>query len=275
MKLKILTGCIMLMMVTATMGCQQDNQDTQGEDATDPVIDLQDEDGDDVVFAPYILTDYGDIYTDPYPLRDIDFTGSAKLHIEDQSSDGMDQLDLFIKNLKMAVYQKDADQLLSMISDDIVYTTNIGQGKVDFTNEYDLSMAPESSRLWDILEQVLIYGGILEYADIYHIPYMYGDLTVSNQYNAFVIGDGINLRSEPSVGGEIVSTMNFDKVLLLETTMETYDIEGKPYNWVKLRMMNGTEGYMVNKYIYSAENYHITIDHADGFWQIVSITKGE
>lgn len=275
MKRLFLMGFILSLLLTSSTGCDNNDEDLEDTIQTNVEVDSTDSTEEPVVFAPYVLTDYGDTYTDPFPLREINYTGNSKLKIEDQSSQGMDQLELFIQNLKMAVYQKDADQLLSMTSDDITYTSGIGQGKVDFSNEYDLVTRPETSKLWAILESILIYGGRLEYADVYHIPYMYNKADEAAGYNAYVIGDGINLRSDSSVSGDIVGQMNFDKILILEKTWETYDIDGIDYNWVKLRMMNGTEGYMVDKYIYSEDDYHITIDHANGYWEIVSITTGE
>nr|MDA3846650.1 hypothetical protein [Vallitaleaceae bacterium] len=175
--------------------------------------------------APYILTDFGATHVDPYPLKAVDSSGDNQLYIEDQSSDGIDKLDLFVLNLKEAVANKDDVLLLSLIATDIKYSFGADNGKESFTTTWQLDTDPANSELWPVLENLLIYGGKLLYADEYQIPYMYDDLNLDN-FDGVAIGNAINMRASADVSSDIVGQINYDLVQTIEYSENTYDIEG-------------------------------------------------
>jgi hypothetical protein len=256
--------------LTGLTGCKKEPITTPIEiDTTQPSLDEE-----ITYITPYILTDLGDTYEDPYPIKFINSTDVNQLYIEDQSIDGIDNLDLFVLNLKDAVYNRDAQMFLSFISEDIRYSFGATNGKTGFTYEWNLENDGENSELWPILDKLLIYGGKLIFADLYQIPYMYSELDLDN-YDAVAIGEFINMRQSPDVNSDIIGQINYDKVLITELTDNIYTIDDIEYNWVKVKKTDGTEGYIVNKFIYLIYDYRISISHEKGYWEIDSIISGD
>jgi len=274
----ILTKTLLLSLILLAftfVGCSKqpalelDTQTTDDniatEDTDEPITSLSS--------APYILVDFGVNYEDPYPLEIIDDYGINQLYIEDQSASGDDNLDMFVMNLKDAVAGKKTDVLLSLISDDVEYSIGMENSKADFIKRWGLDTAPDESELWPMLENILIFGGKLIYADEYQIPYMYSDLG-SDNFDAVATGFAINMRASDDVNSDIVGQINYNLLQTLEISENTYTIDGINYNWVKIKKEDGSTGYMVNTFLYSLNDYRITISHANGYWEIISIVNG-
>ncbi len=215
---------------------------------------------------------------DPYPTEQIAEKG--KLNPVDQSP--LDTLFfLFLTDLKAAVAAKDVFFVLDHVAKDIKNGFGGEDGADQFVKSWDLGTKEknQSSELWEVLERVLSHGGTFDtqkknfYAPYYHAtfpseydPYQYGA----------VIGSGVRMRRGPSLSFRIEKTISYNIVKFLDREGPEEEINGDLFPWVKVQLLDETEGFIYGKFVGSPLDYRIGFsEEGNGDWKIVFLVAGD
>ncbi|MBI2284776.1 MAG: SH3 domain-containing protein [Bacteroidetes bacterium] len=69
--------------------------------------------------------------------------------------------------------------------------------------------------------------------------------TVKFVSNASVIGASVNIREQPSLsGGILMSATNGSRIFVIDSSSNSGVVKGKLGFWYKVRLQNGTEGFI-------------------------------
>lgn len=190
----------------------------------------------------------------------------------------------FRAKLLAAVADRDIDAVVSAASEDIHLSFGGHNGRDDFRaflvrdpatyfDEYRYRAAADRVQYWTELERVLRLGGRFEGdgADrSFMAPYSWGANIADDldpYTTAFITGDGVALRARPIRYAEVLIRLRHDVVSIVEGG------DGTPYR--KVRLADGTEGYVYQEYVQSLVGYRARFEQVDGRWQMTIFIAGD
>jgi hypothetical protein len=202
----------------------------------------------------------------------------VKIEIKDESTQHP-ELKSFMEHLMEVVAEKNTDELLNMMSDNIHFSFGGGSGKEAFMKEWGLDTNPEESDVWKELSDAISFGGTLSDKNLYTAPYIFVNFPEGYdhfQYGA-ILGENVNLREKPTSNSNSIMQLSFEVVEMPgEYSEQTVVIEGEKYRWVKIRTLDGEVGYVVEKYVRNPVDYRVGVEQQeDGTWKIVFFIAGD
>lgn len=188
---------------------------------------------------------------------------------------------IFREQLLDAVRNKDVFHLMDAIHPDIKVDFGGGSGVADFVDSWKLDNPDEAenSAVWPVLEQVLKNGGTFDPGRRdFTAPYVFAVWPAA--YDAFthvaVTGAGVRLRSAPNLQSQTLTMISNDVVKRLEVTPVEETISGETFPWVKVQLLDETEGYVFGKYIRSSIDYRAGFSQQqDGSWRMTYLVAGD
>ncbi|MEM1214805.1 MAG: SH3 domain-containing protein [Bacteroidota bacterium] len=188
---------------------------------------------------------------------------------------------VFREQLREIVAQKDAFALIANTSKNV----QIGHGEENgidaFIRQWELDSEAKipQSPLWLELKNILDLGGTFNgRRDYFEAPYVGG--CWSGSYDAFeygtVTGSGVRLRSGTDLDTRVVKKLSYDVVKYLEETPIELTLGGQTHPWIKVALLDGTEGYLYGKFYSSPVGLRagFTKDAA-GNWQLNVLLSGD
>lgn len=158
------------------------------------------------------------------------------------------------------IAQKDVLQLMHVVDPDIRCTFGEENGVAVFVNTWGLDTPAKTQRspLWAELSAILRGGGIFDaQKQNFTAPYWFA--TFPDDADALesgvILGSGVRLRATPDVDSEIVQTISYNIVALLEVAPEKDTIGSAIFPWYKVKLSDGKEGYVFGQFLGSPLGY--------------------
>ena len=87
-----------------------------------------------------------------------------------------------------------------------------------------------------------------------------------------VIGDDIPLKQQPERTSKTIRTLSWEKATaLIQETVQTEEIDGLDFAWLKAKDAQGNVGYLSAKNIYMRMHDCLTFEKIEGQWKITSL----
>lgn len=190
---------------------------------------------------------------------------------------------VFRERLREIVAQKDIFKLLEHVDENIKIDFGGQDGLQAFINIWGLDSPDKvaTSGLWSTLEEILALGGVFNtYGNDRYFEAPYLDQCMppnSDPYtHGAVIGAGVRLRSGPGLNTKIVSNLSYDLVEFIEETPLTEVIGGETHPWIKVKLMDGTEGFLYGKFYRSPIDFRAGFKlQKDGQWKMARLLAGD
>ncbi len=214
---------------------------------------------------------------EPMPLHQ--FKEAGKLHPVDQAP--KDSLFfLFRAGLIDMVSRKDVISLMKQVHPEIKYSFGDPEGIAGFVKSWGLTSPEEAqkSEIWNVLERILPMGGVFTAPDEFVAPYYFS--TWPEDTDAFgylaVTGGGVRLRETASLNSRIVKTISYDMVKLTGQSDTQETINGHTHPWFKVKMADGTEGFIFGQFLGSPVGYRAGFRKTPGQgWKLVFLVAGD
>ncbi len=189
---------------------------------------------------------------------------------------------VFREQLKSVIADKDIFGLLPHISEQIKTGFGADGGLQSFIQMWELDSPDKiaQSKLWSTLETVLNLGGQFHGGGqnrYFEAPYLgpcWPHDAEPYEYGA-VMGAGVRLRSAPSLNTQILKTLSYDLVKYIETTPIEETIGGESHPWIKVQLVDGTEGFLYGKFYRSPLDFRVGFQESVGQWKIVLLLAGD
>lgn len=199
---------------------------------------------------------------------------------------------VFRERLREIVVQKDIFKLLEQINPNIKVDFGGGHGLQDFIKTWELD-SPEKvpqSRLWPTLEEILALGGTFSTFDNYkdgknlgqikyfQAPYLDACMPADGDpyIDAAVIGAGVRLRNGPGLNSKVVAKLSYDVIEFIEETPIEETIGGETHSWIKVKLKDGTEGFLYGKFFRSPIDFRAIFEQNEaGAWKMITLIAGD
>jgi hypothetical protein len=174
----------------------------------------------------------------------------------------------FRHELLTAAQNHDAAFVLSIVDANIVNGADTERGVKEFKKQWQVDQ-PEG-KLWETLATILTMGGsfrVTEGAKEFCAPY------VTSKWSSVVsqlpqgadpldyqviIDKDVAMRTEPNSSATTVATLAYDVVRVSSAIARS----GNSSGWMKITTLAGQEGFVADKYIRSATDYHAFLQEA-------------
>jgi hypothetical protein len=185
----------------------------------------------------------------------------------------------FIRRLESISQQKETVRLLELIDDDIKYSFGdpYEPGKKGFIRYWKLNNNPKASPLWSELNKILSLGGASD--GFYQMPNLSVNYPEGDPFGYMaVVGERVNVRKEPDLNSPVVDQVSWVFVKWNGNPSENKIVlDGQSYLWQPVITPNGTQGYIVKKYLRNPVDYRIVLgqDPANKQWNIITFIAGD
>lgn len=198
---------------------------------------------------------------------------NSKLMPVDEASKNEDFKN-FRDKMLIAVKNRDLEFIKEHLDMNIKNSFGGDGGEEEFLEQWQLNVNPEKSSFWYELGQVLQLGGTFlnKEKSAFIAPYVFS--AFPNNYDAFTYGvivdKDINLRLKPSINSKTVAKLNYDIVEVIDSGQDES-------GWRKIRLENGTKGYVAKKHFRSPIDYRCEFEKSkvDGIWRLTFFVAGD
>lgn len=188
---------------------------------------------------------------------------------------------VFRELLRQTVANKDAIGLMKVVDPQIQCSFGDDNGAAAFVRQWEIDTPAKTpaSQLWGVLDGILAGGGVFDEAkNEFYAPYVSG--TFPQQYDSYtygaITGSGVRLRAEPNMNSEILKTISYDIVEILETSPKDDTIGGKVFPWHKVRMADKKEGYIFGQFLGMTVGYRaVFVRKGPQEWKMTVLVAGD
>lgn len=207
-------------------------------------------------------------------------TGYQLFPPEEQILD--DDFSMVYEKFTDAVYHKDLSAIDSFLYEYIELSFGGEIGKQDFYEIWDLHNAPEQSELWAELESIIGLGGVYyKETDCFVAPYTFTNFELDAYGYFVIIGKDVKVYEEENTGSRIIDYLSYNIIETnvcdneyMDLSREFWDKTGQDF--VKIKTLSETEGYIQKQYIRSPIDYRFGISRDDsGEWKLIFMLAGD
>jgi hypothetical protein len=183
-----------------------------------------------------------------------------------------------IKQIKNAVDEKNVDNLLNYISDEIRVTFDHIENQPDFKAFWKLSEQSDDSDIWQTLDDVLNLSGTFYQENQFFIPYTFSHFPA--EYNPFEFGvitkESTIMKAEPNESSIEIGELTYEIVRIIPQKNSTITKNQEKVNaWMKIKRQNEEVGYVLKRYISRPTDYRLGLREEDGEWKIHLLLHGK
>ena len=173
----------------------------------------------------------------------------------------------FRAELHQILVRRNPDQVLAIVSDDIMVNFGGGAGREEFARAWTLDV-PETSRLWHALSEALRLGCIPGEDGTYWAPSLFQEEGIDDPFSvALAIHPGASLHQAADEASPVVATLNWDLVTVPEWNFEAA--------WQRVEMADGRTGYVQSTDLRSPVDHRAGFRKIDGRWRMITFIAGD
>jgi hypothetical protein len=184
------------------------------------------------------------------------------------------ELQLFVKELKDIIKNKDSQRLLRIVHPQIKFDFDEGIGVEKFKKNW--KPEDKNSSLWIVMSKIVGLGGVFNknrtepFYD-FVFPYVNEvDLEDGDDYftTLVITNKGVNVREKPDLNSKLVGQLTYDIV--------SYDYEKSKDKWYFIQTGDKKiSGYVSSDFAYSPVDYRMFLTKDNGKWMISCIVTGD
>lgn len=187
---------------------------------------------------------------------------------------------VFREGLLQILAEKNEFKLIELLGDSI--ENGFGGnpfGVAAFVEKWKLDVNKDSSQVWQILKNVITQGGVFDQSrDNFVAPYY--TATFPDTYDASTVGvltgEGVRVRAGTNVNSEILKTISYDILPVIDWQAKEDMVDGEADYWVKVRYADKKEGFIYGKFIGSPYDYRaIFAKQPNGSWLLAALVSGD
>ncbi|MCC7001089.1 MAG: hypothetical protein IT357_02945 [Gemmatimonadaceae bacterium] len=173
----------------------------------------------------------------------------------------------FRDTLFTVIAARDTTALFALLAPDIKSSFGGDEGLEGFRAHWEL--ASGSTRLWTVLQDVLMQSGRFEGLDRYVAPYTYFGLPDSLDPYTHLIArkSAVRVFARADTTSRVVGILAYHVVRLADTL--------PPEPWVGIALKDSAVGFVQSEFVRSPLDYRITIVREDGRWRIIYFLAGD
>ena len=173
----------------------------------------------------------------------------------------------FRAELHQILVRRNPDQLLAIVSDDIMVNFGGGAGRDEFARTWTLD-APETSRLWLALSEALRLGCLPGEDGTYWAPSLFQEEGIDDPFSvALVIHPGAPLHQAANERSPVVANLSWDLVTVPEWNFESA--------WQRVELADGRSGHVQTTDLRSPVDYRAGFRKVDGRWRMITFIAGD
>jgi len=180
---------------------------------------------------------------------------------------------IFRARLLEAIQLRDAAFIISILSPSIKNSF----GGNDGIEEFKKFWKPEhsESRLWNTLMRVVGLGGSFDGNSRFMAPYTYSKFPeeIDGFTHGVIIGENVRVRKEPGTAGEVIGTLSYDIVKVIDWEPKTAGANKE--KWVLVSLGKEARGYVAETYIRSPIDYRAGFEKREGRWELTFFVSGD
>jgi hypothetical protein len=180
---------------------------------------------------------------------------------------------VFRARLLKAIQMKDATFLHSILDKDIMNSFGGAGGIAEFKQTWHAERP--QSKIWSELLNALALGGGFDEKHVFSAPYVFSNFPEDLDAYKFgaVIDDAVRVRREPNLRSEIILTLSFDVVKVLDWTAKRNPVDKR--EWITVEVSGNRKGYVVSEYLRSPIDYRAIFEKKDGKWLMTAFIAGD
>jgi hypothetical protein len=201
-----------------------------------------------------------------------------------QAKQNSSEFSQFRLRLLEAVKRRDANFIRALV------TPQTQWGQSGTSNIDALKIDDAQSNFWQDMEKALGGGCTIEPnvnvaenepgSDIWMCPNV-PEKAISLPEQVAILGQKVNIRSEPSTNGSIVTTLSkelvqFDSETFTNSPQQTQALAIAPDGWTPVILPNGKQGWVQNRLVYyKPRDYRVSFVRSRGQWRLRYFLRGE
>ncbi|MBK7871282.1 MAG: SH3 domain-containing protein [Saprospiraceae bacterium] len=186
---------------------------------------------------------------------------------------------VFREEMLKVIEQRNEFRLLEMVHHNIHNGFGGDGGIAGFVEGWKLDTQQDSSALWQTLKDVLLTGGTFSPdRQTFTAPYYIATFPNAYESDVFgvIIGEGVRVRAAPGLNTQVLKTISYAVLPVLDWKGEEATIDGETHPWIKVKLTDNQEGYVFGKFIRSPQDYSaIFTRQANGSWLMTSFGSGD
>ncbi len=207
---------------------------------------------------------------------DLGGTEDVKLYPVDEAAENP-EFEAFRRELIAAAQAKDVDFIRRHTDETIRYTFGINKGLDGFLRRWGLDTNPEESPFWDELLRVLELGGSFRNEEKTSLvaPYVFSEFPedIDAFQHVAIIDKNVKVYAEPSADSEVLGTLTYSIVRVLERHFESE--EARRPIWLKVETFSGNSGYIPAEYGRSPVDYRGNWVKTGDTWKKIFFVAGD
>lgn len=188
---------------------------------------------------------------------------------------------VFREWLLALVQKKDILQLMRVIDPQIKCSFGEDNGIAAFVKQWglDTPAKTEASAIWFHLSRLLRSGGTFDaQKQNFTAPYWYSSFPeeVDGLTHGAIIGSGVRVRATPELTGEIVQTISYNIVEVLEVSEKKDTLGPAAFPWYKVKLGDNKQGYVFGQFIGLPSGYRAGFTRLPNHeWRLVMLVEGD
>ena len=187
---------------------------------------------------------------------------------------------LFREAFLDAITRRDVLYLLDVCDENIKSGFGGEDSLPQFVEAWQLDKDASGSQVWEILLKILRNGGVFENGQRnFYAPFTFA--TFPDEYDAFeygvITGEGVRVRQNPDTRSAVVTKLTYDVVQKLPNAEPVFQtIDGEDHPWVKVKTLDGKEGFVYGKYFTSPIDFRAGFERRPGNnWKMIFLVAGD
>ncbi|MFN7115155.1 MAG: hypothetical protein ACK4TA_00050 [Saprospiraceae bacterium] len=186
---------------------------------------------------------------------------------------------VFREGLKDIIQQRDKFRLLEVVDANIQIDFGGPAGVAPFVEAWNLDSPKDSSAIWSTLENILALGGTFD-GDKQTFMAPYYTATFPDTYDAssmgVVLGQGVRVRAGTDLNSQILKTISYDILPVLDWEVKPDTIDGVMDQWVKVKLSEKQEGFIFGKFVGSPYDYRAVFTRQpNSTWHLTALVHGD
>lgn len=186
---------------------------------------------------------------------------------------------VFREGLYDIIEKRDKFRLLEIVDENVQSEFGAPTGVAPFVEKWNLDSVKDSSAIWETLLNILNTGGTFD-KDKKTFLAPYYTATFPDTYDAntvgIIIGAGVRVRAATDLNSQILKTISYDILPVLNWEVKKDTIDGVADQWVQVKLSDKQTGYIFGKFVGSPYDYRVVFTRQpNGAWHLTALVKGD